>query len=359
MTQPPVYMNRNHFDPVPELAVLRTDEQPVSRVQLPMGAEAWLVTSYAGVREVLSDPSRFSNVMPTFLGDAPQADGPDSAGMLLGYDPPEHTRLRRMLTGAFTGRRMELLRPMVEKIVGEQLDALEQAGSPADLVEHFALPVPSLVIGELLGVPADDRADFQRRSKARTNLSITLEERTVLGNESREFMADLVARRRREPTDDLLGMMVREHGDDVTDAELIGVGDLLLIAGHETTAKMLGLGTLLLLRNPDQLARVRDDDAAVEPAIEQLLRYLSVVYAVFPRFAVADTTLAGVPIRAGEVVIGSLLSANRDSDFGADLDKFDIDRRSPGHLAFGHGVHHCLGAPLARLEMRIAYPALS
>ena len=171
-------------------------------------------------------------------------------------------------------------------------------------------------------------------------------------------MGSLVERARQYPGEDILGMLVREHGAELTDDELIGVASLLLLAGHETTSNMLGLGTLALLRHPEQLAAVRDDPDAVGPAVEELLRWLSIVHSAIPRITTTDVEVAGVPIPAGRLVFVSLPSGNRDPDFIDSPEILDIRRGAPGHLAFGHGVHHCLGAPLARMEMRIAFPAL-
>ena len=263
-----------------------------------------------------------------------------------------------MLTPEFTIRRMKRLEPRIVEIVDAQLDAMESAGPPADLVQNFALPIPSLVICELLGVPYDDREDFQQRSARQLDLSIPIPERLELQRQGRAYMTTLVQRSRQQPGEDILGMLVREHGDELTDDELVGIAGLLLLAGHETTSNMLGLGTLALLRHPEQLATVRDDPDAVGPAVEELLRWLSIVQTAIPRITTADVEIAGVRIPAGQLVFASLPSGNRDPDFIDSPEVLDIRRGAPGHLAFGHGVHHCLGAPLARMEMRIAFPAL-
>jgi cytochrome P450 len=235
---------------------------------------------------------------------------------------------------------------------------MEKAGPPCDLVADFALPIPSLVICELLGVPYADRESFQQRTSKLLDISLPMDERLELGRESREYMADLVARAQAEPGEDMLGMLIREHGHDLTTDELIGIAGLLLIAGHETTSNMLGLGTLALLRHPDQLALVRDDPSAVAPAVEELLRFLGIVHSGIPRTTTQDVEVGGVAIPADSLVILALASANRDPRFLADGDRLDVTRDAAGHVAFGHGVHHCLGAPLARMEMRIAFPAL-
>ena len=214
------------------------------------------------------------------------------------------------------------------------------------------------MICELLGVPYDDREDFQRRSAQQLDLSVPDPRRQELQREARAYMTSLVARARRQPGEDILGMLIREHGDDLGDDELVGIAGLLLLAGHETTSNMLGLGTLALLQHPDQLAAVRDDPDAIGPAIEELLRWLSIVQTAIPRIATTDVEVAGVMIPAGHLVFPSMPSGNRDPDFIDTPELLDIRRGAPGHLAFGHGVHHCLGAPLARMEMRIAFPAL-
>jgi cytochrome P450 len=356
-------MRRAAFDPTPELREIRETDGVRTTINA-FGMEVFLVTRHEDIKAVLSDHERFSNSRPPgfvipgapVLTDEEQASS--RAGNLLALDPPEHQRLRRMLTPEFTIRRMKRLESRIVEIVDGQLDAMESAGPPADLVECFALPIPSLVICELLGVPYDDRDAFQRRSARQLDLSIPIAERLEVIRQGRAYMGSLVGRSRRHPGDDILGMLVREHGAELTDDELIGVASLLLLAGHETTSNMLGLGTLALLRHPDQLAAVRDDPDAIGPAIEELLRWLSIVHSAIPRITTTDVEIAGVPIPAGQLVFVSLPSGNRDPDFINSPEVLDIGRGGPGHLAFGHGVHHCLGAPLARMEMRIAFPAL-
>ena len=359
----PLHMRREGFDPVREMAALRDDEG-VRQVETAFGMPAFLVARHADVKAVLADSARFSNESRRAF-DAPGAPKLSDeerdrmrAGNLLGVDPPEHTRLRRMLTPEFTVRRMRRLEPRIVEIVDDHLDAMEKAGPPADLVADFALPIPSLVICELLGVPYADRASFQERTSRLLDISLPMDERLELGRESREYMADLVARAQAEPGEDMLGMLVRDHGHDLSTDELIGIAGLLLIAGHETTSNMLGLGTLALLQHPDQLALVRDDPTAVAPAVEELLRFLGIVHSGIPRTTTQDVEIGGVVIPADSLVILALASANRDPRFLADGDRLDVTRDAAGHVAFGHGVHHCLGAPLARMEMRLAFPAL-
>lgn len=360
---PPLHMRRDSFSPIPELGEIRQTEGVREFVNA-FGMQSFLITRHDDIKAVLSDHERFSNARPPGFAvqGVPQPSEEEEAtaraGNLLGLDPPEHSRLRRMLTPEFTIRRMKRLEPRIVEIVDAQLDMMENAGPPADLVEYFALPIPSLVICELLGVPYDDREDFQRRSAKQLDFSVPIPERIDLQRQGRAYMTTLVARARRQPGEDILGMLIREHGDELTDDELVGVAGLLLLAGHETTSNMLGLGTLALLRHPDQLAAVRDDPDAIGPAIEELLRWLSIVQTAIPRITTTEVEVAGVTIPAGKLVFPSMPSGNRDGDFIDSPEVLDITRGAPGHLAFGHGVHHCLGAPLARMEMRIAFPAL-
>jgi len=356
----PLHMRRDRFDPVEEMTRIREDEG-VRELETGYGARAYMVTRYADVREVLADGGRFSNAGAFRPPDDTRTEAErdrDRAGNLLAYDPPEHSRLRRMLTPEFTVRRMRRLEPRIVEIVDDHLDALARSGPPADLVSGFALPIPSLVICELLGVPYADREEFQDRTGQLLDLSLELDLRRRLARENREYMSALVAQAQADPGEDMLGMLVREHGHDLTTDELIGIGELLLIAGHETTSNMLGLGTLALLRHPEQLALVRADPAATAPAIEELLRWISIVHTGVVRTTTTEVEIAGTRIGAGELVFCALPTANRDPALLADPERLDVRRGAPGHLAFGHGVHHCLGAPLARMEMRIAFPAL-
>ncbi|ELS51123.1 cytochrome P450 [Streptomyces viridochromogenes] len=356
----PLEIRRNGFHPAEELLRAR-DEEGVVRVVTPFGVPAYLVCRYEDVREVLADSTRFSNARTQLAGFDDLDEDEERrarAGHLLTLDPPEHTRLRRMLTPEFTMRRMRRLEPRIVEIVGMALDDLERAGQSADLVAHFALPVPSLVICELLGVPYADRAAFQDRTARMLDMALPAEQRNAAERESRAYMAALVARAQAEPGEDMLGMLVREHGDDLSTDELTGIASFLLLAGHETTANMLGLGTLALLRHPDQLALLREDPARIESAVEELLRWLSIVPAVQPSTTTTEVEIAGHTIPAGSLVMTSFPAANRDGSFVERPDTLDLTRKATGHLAFGHGVHHCLGAPLARMEMRIAFPAL-
>jgi cytochrome P450 len=362
---PPGYLthlSRDRFSPGPGLAAI-TPGHGLARITSPFGP-AWLATRYEDVRAVLGNSAAFSTGQLARLQQRQAADAgteipePDSSGILVTYDPPEHTRLRRMLTPEFTIRRMQHLEPRVTEIITDRLDAMAAAGPPADLVESFALPVPSLVICELLGVPYSDREEFQRRAKVQLDFAASPGARAGAAAQMREYMNELVAGKLADPGDDLPGMLIREHGAELTRSELAGIAQLLLLAGHETTANMLATGTLVLLENPGQLAVMRDDPDAVNNAVEELLRYLSVVHSGLPRTVVSGVTIAGQALAPGELIFCSLPMANRSSGLAADADHLDLTREPSPHVAFGHGIHHCLGAPLARVEMRIGFPAL-
>jgi cytochrome P450 len=278
-------------------------------------------------------------------------------------DPPYHTKLRRLLTPEFTMRRLQRLQPRIDAIIAEQLDAIEANGQPADLVHLFALPIPSLVICELLGVPYSDRDDFQALSTARFDLGNEASPLDTIGT-SLDYLQSLVLRERADPGDGLLGQLIREHGDELTDRELAGIADGILTGGHETTASSLSLGVLALLQSPEYFAQLAGADGdAVHRAVEELLRYLTVVQVAFPRFARTEIQIGGVTVPAGQMVLVSLSAADRDAVLAAEgaksMDAFDPTRPASSHLGFGYGIHRCVGAELARLELRAAFPALA
>ncbi|GAA3434321.1 cytochrome P450 [Kutzneria kofuensis] len=347
------------FDPPEDYRKLRED-QPVSRLAMPDGSLGWLVTSYELVRFVMADP-RFSsrpinitNPLRVIPEDMRQDVNP---GMFIGMDPPDHGRYRRLLTGQFTVRRMRALEPRIQQMVIDHLDAMETAGNSADLVEKFALPIPSLVICELLGVPYEEREEFQARSSRLLDTSLPFEEARRAGEAIREYVGGLVARKRAEPGDDMISGLF-ESDPTLTDDEVAEMGLLLLIAGHETTANMLGLGTFLLLQRPDQLAKLREDPSLVNNAVEELLRYLSVVQFGTMRGVLEDVEVGGQQFRKGETVICSLAAANRDPARFDNPEILDITRTHSTHVAFGHGIHQCLGQQLSRVEMQIAFREL-
>ncbi|MCX4681208.1 cytochrome P450 [Streptomyces sp. NBC_01433] len=337
------------------------EQGPLTRLRYPDGHVGWLVTGHELARRVLADPrfsarSELKRVPVARPGTDPFYGSPALPGWLVDMDAPHHTRLRRRLMGWFTARRTRALTPRVESIVEERLDAMAALGGQADLVEQFALPVPSLVICELLGVPYAERADFQRNSAILFELDATAEQASTAMEELDAFLTELAGHRRRSPGDDLLSELAQEG--ELSTAEIAGVGALLLSAGHETTAGSLGLGVFALLSHPDQLARLTSDPSLAAGAVEELLRYLTIFHFGVPRSPLEDIELGGHRLRAGESVTVSLSAANRDPARFEDPDRLDITRPASGHLAFGHGAHQCIGQHLARTEMRIAFPAL-
>ncbi|MEV7602024.1 cytochrome P450 [Kitasatospora sp. NPDC089797] len=336
---------------------------PVTRAELPDGDPCWLVTGYAEVRTVLSD-RRFSAdirhpAFPLLVAGARKELITDNPTFLR-LDDPEHARQRRMVTGEFLVKRVEALRPEIQRIVDEELDRMTAGRSTADLVADFALPVPSLVICLLLGVPYEDHDRFQSLSRTMLSRESTVEQLRAAQDEVLEYLRDLTTRKRANPEDDVLSRLAAR--DDLTAEDVAGTGVLLLIAGHETTANMIALSTALLLERPDQIARLADP-AALPGAVEELLRLLTIVHTGLPRVALEDVELGGVTVRAGEGVIAMLSTANRDEAVfgGADhraTDELDLDRDARRHLSFGFGVHQCLGQPLARAELQIALETL-
>ncbi len=349
-------LKRNGLDPIPDLAEIR-EAEPVSKLDIPFGVNIWLVSGYDVAKTVLSDTKRYSNDFANLVGEHGASEHHSPGG--LGFaDPPEHTRLRKLLTPEFTMRRLSRLTPGIQEIIDQRLDAMAAIDGPVDLVEEFALPIPSLVICELLGVPYEDRVDFQRLSMARFDLFGGATASLGAISESLAYLTDVVKKQRAEPGDGLLGMIIKEHGDQVDDQELAGLADGVLTGGFETTASMLALGALVLLQDREAFQMVHDDDDAAHGFVEELLRYLTVVQVAFPRFAREDVEVGGKLISKGDVVVVSLAGADRDPALGTDLDRVDPHRAPTSHLAFGHGVHRCIGAELARMELRAAYPAL-
>ncbi|MFE1414377.1 cytochrome P450 [Streptomyces sp. NPDC058746] len=339
------------FDPPAELIDARA-HSPISRYTHPGGKPGWLITGYDLVRSVLADP-RFSsrkellNVVDFEIPPAPP-------GEFLLMDEPQHGRYRKPLVGKFTARRMRLLAERIEEITAGCLDAMEKAGPSADLVTAFAKPIPTIVICELLGVPYEDRASFQEQIDKFMNGETGDEELLAAYTATQEYLAQLVAAKRANPTDDVLSELT---DSDLTEEELKGIALILLAAGFDTTANMLSLGVFALLQNPEQLAALRDDPALIDTAVEELLRYLSVAKS-FMRTALEDVEVGGQTIEAGTTVVLSYNTANRDPERFPAPHELDLRREDGGHLAFGHGIHLCLGAQLARIEMRVAVNAL-
>ena len=353
------------FSPAAELSAARDTADDLPTVQVVAGpdfrSEALAITRYADARQVLGD-QRF-RVGVAFDPDQPRPLASqlsfllNQPGFLLNYNGPEHARLRRMLTGAFSVKRVQQLGPQIEQIVAGQLDELAEAGPVADLVADFAIAVPSQVICALLGVPYAERAEFQKRTENILEGRGSTPQAADAVTDFHAYVAGIVAARRADPGESLLGSLVREHGHELSDDELIGMSILLLVAGHETTSNMIALGTLALLQEPEQLALVRDDDGVTDTGVEELLRLLSIASPV-PRDAVEDVTVGEHRVKAGQRVVVSILAANSDPNLIGDASALDVRRKPVPHMTFGYGVHQCLGQQLARLELRIALPAL-
>ncbi|MEV5198838.1 cytochrome P450 [Streptomyces sp. NPDC053720] len=330
------------------------------RVQLPYGEPAWLVTRYTDARLVLGD-QRFSRAAAASHDEPRQSEGQRDGG-ILGMDPPDHTRLRSLVAKAFTVRQVEKLRPQVRELTAGLLDEMETAGPPADLVDLFALPLPVAVICRMLGVPTEDRPRFRVWSDdALSTSSLTAEEFDASRDELRAYMAGLIDQHRRAPQDDLMTALIeaRDGGDRLSELELVDLCVGILVAGHETTASQIPNFVLTLLDHPDQLARLRAEPELVPNAVEELLRFVPLGSgAGQPRYATEDIEVGGTLVRAGSPVLVAVGAANRDALRFSAPGVLDIAREGNQHLGFGHGVHHCLGAPLARLELQEAMAAL-
>ena len=344
------------FDPPAELAQM----PPISRLLYPDGHVGWLVTSHELAKEVLAD-KRFSSRFelrrfPISRGGEPFKPQEAQPGFFIGMDAPDHTQLRKLLTGQFTVRRMRQLEPRIEEITRDRISAMRAHGSPVDLVQEFALPIPSLVICELLGVDYADRDEFQTQTARLLNLELKQAETMAARDAVNDFMLRLVRQKRLKPADDIMSGLVQH--DELTDEVLAGMGFLLLVAGHETTANMLGLGTMALLHDRTQWDALRADPSLMPNAVEELLRYLTIVHFGTVRTALSPVSLGGVLVEPGDAVSISLPAANRDAARFEDPDKLDLHRPTQGHVTFGHGIHQCLGQQLARIEMRVGYRAL-
>ncbi|MGK4585689.1 cytochrome P450 [Kitasatospora sp. HPMI-4] len=347
------------FSPPPAYEEAHRTTGPISRVSLWDGSQCWLLTGHRQARFVLGD-RRFSADIrhPGFpiLFPGRRELVTRSTPTFIRLDDPEHARQRRLLTGDFIIKRVEAMRPQIQQIVDETLDRMIARGGPADLVRDYALPVPSLVICLLLGVPYEDHEFFQKQSHALLSLSSTPADVETAQDELNSYLAELAARKQREPDDSVLSRLVAKG--EVTLEEAAAMGVLLLIAGHETTANMTALGTLALLQNPEQAERLRSDPSLIKGAVEELLRYLTIVHLGVPRVALEDVEIDGTLIKAGDGVLSMISTANRDEEVFQDADRLDVTREARRHLSFGFGVHQCLGQPLARAELQIALQTL-
>ncbi|SOE09348.1 Cytochrome P450 [Streptomyces sp. 2323.1] len=356
---------RNQADPYPLYSRWRA-QSPLAGLD----DRLMVLTRYEDCAAVLRD-GRFGHPEaddPRFAGRRPSLevlvddDGRPVRGFL-GLNPPDHTRMRALVSQAFTRRRVERLAPRIEELTEELFTAMERTPGPVDLIEGLATPLPVAVISELLGVPTADRHRMLTWSHAVARALVpdfllppgAAEQEAQARREFTDYLRELVVERRRAPGDDLLSALVTVHddGDVLTENELLATCTLLLIAGHETTVNLIGNGTLALLRHPDQLARLRSDPALTDNAVEELLRYDSPVQLTV-RFALQDAEVAGVPVPAGSTLLLLIGAANRDPAAYEHPERLDIGRTPLRHLAFGQGIHFCLGAPLARLETQIA-----
>jgi cytochrome P450 len=351
----------DYFDKVHEFFATMRAKAPVHRAVMPDGLPVWVITHYADVRAALVDGRLRKNrrhMIEIVTGKLAESGlSTDLSALytphMLLTDPPDHTRLRTLLANAFTARRVEALRPRIDQIATILLDALPGTGA-VDLVAGFAEPLPATVIAELLGVPETDRPQFQRW--ASDMIGHQPEVTMAASAQLVPYIGELIATKAARPDDGLISALVAatEDGQRLDAEELLATTLLLLIAGHETTANLIGNAIPYLLTNPTLAAQLREQPQRIRPAIEELLRIDSPVMMSTPRYSAEGITVGDVTIPAGEIVLMSLGSANRDEDRFADADQIHLDREERGHVAFGHGIHYCIGAPLARLEGEIA-----
>ncbi|WP_026145686.1 cytochrome P450 [Nocardioides sp. Iso805N] len=351
-------LRRDGVDPVPALAESRADG-PVSLLGSVLGLDIFLVTGHQAAKQVLADSRSYSNDMRHLLGDRPRTDAEQIGGLGM-TDPPDHTRLRGLLTPEFTMRRLQRLQEPIERIVEEALDAMEASGPVVDLVDAFGFEIPFQVICELLGLPSEVREEFHHLGVARFDVSEGGTGVFGAAAETRTFLIDAVRQQRQDPGDGLIGEIIRTKGEEFSDLELGGLADGAFLGGYETSAAMLSMGTYVLLQRPEVFELLRTGDKEqVDAVIDELLRYLCPVQIAFPRFAREDHDLFGQKVTKGSVVIVSLAGANRDPEAMANPEQFDLRNTKTMNFAFGHGMHRCVGAELARMELRAALTALA
>jgi cytochrome P450 len=352
-------LNRDGIDPTRRLTRAR-EADPVQRHASFLGLDIWLVTGYEEGRDVLANSSHSTDIRH-LMGKSGDVDTGDIGG--LGFtDPPKHTQLRKLLTPEFTVRRLERLKPGIQQIIADQLDETEAAaranGGVVDLARTFAFPVPFRVICDLLGVPDEQRDRFSKLATARFDVSQGGSGAVGAIGGSREFLLAEAARQRHDPGPGLIGQILREHGDEISDFDLGGLADGAFTGGLETSASMLALGTSVLLQHRELWKTVAEDPDSVEPIVEELLRHLAPVQIAFARFLKEDTRIGRHLVKKGSIVLVHLPAASRDprSTMG---EAFCPAKESSTHLAFGHGIHRCVGAELGRMELRAAFPALA
>ncbi|MFF9809332.1 cytochrome P450 [Streptomyces coeruleorubidus] len=349
--------------PAPAVQQLRS-EKPITRVRIWNGSTPWLVTRHADQRALLPDPRVSDDDLDPgfpYVNAHRAAIAPVSPRLITNTDAPEHTRLRRTVNGPFVVKRIERMREPVQKIVDDLIDEMLAGPNPVDLLTAFALPVPSLVIAQLLGVPYEDHDFFQRSSSLVLDGSVPADEARKVSGELAAYLDDLITRKTADPDDDVLSEMAgRVRAGEMTHTEAVHMGVAMLIAGHETAATMISLGTLAFLQHPDRLALLRetDDPKVVANAVDEVLRHLSIVQTGVRRVAKDDIEIGDVVIRKGDGIIFDLHAANWDPEVFPGAERLDIARPARIHQAFGHGPHQCLGQNLARLELQVVYGTL-
>lgn len=336
-------------------------QEPGLRRVMYHGKPTWMVSRYRDIRAALVDPRLSADTIPAAI--RPSGPGGTAPVMFARVDDPEHHRLRRMVTASFTFRRCEAMRPTIQELVDHYLDEMIGIGPPADLVRHFGLPVPSMVIALLLGVPPDDLELFQHHTTVGLDTRSTDAEKAAAFGAMYAYIQELVRRKERQPGDDLISRLATEYiATGQLDHETAAMTSVIMMqAGHETTANMISLGTVALLQHPEVYERLgqTDDGAVVANIVEELMRYLSIVHSQVDRVATEDLTLGGQLVRAGDWVLMNLPAGNWDADFVEHPEVFDPERNPRGHLGFGYGVHQCIGQNLARVEMQVAFATLA
>ncbi|MEW2499186.1 cytochrome P450 [Amycolatopsis sp. NPDC047767] len=351
------------FAPPEEYTQIR-EEQPITRVKIPDGKEAWVVSRHEDVRTVLNDrrfsSDRFNPNFPILVKGGNVFRQTNAERTMITMDAPEHGPARKSVLGEFTVKRVNAMRPRIQEIVDGLIDDILKSDEPVDLVEKLSLPVPSLVICELLGVPYSEHDFFQENTAKILKRTVSFEERRAAFERVRGYLDQLITKKEADPGDDLLGRQIvklREEGNYEHGA-VLGLSFLLLVAGHETTANMISLGTVGLLQNPSQLETIKADPGKTLDAVEELLRYFTIVDTATARVAVEDVELDGVTIKAGEGVLALGYTANWDPAVFDEPAKLDITRGARHHVAFGFGPHQCLGQNLARAELQIVFDTL-
>ncbi len=345
--------------PPPEFAKWR--DKPGLRQVMYHGEPTWLVSRYQDIRAALVDPRLSADTFPAYL--TPQSADESSPIMFARADDPEHNRIRRMITSDFTFRRCEAMRPQIQALVDRFIDDMIAKGPPADLVHDFGLPVPSLVIALLLGVPPEDLGPFAQNTSAALVADATDEEKAQAFGGMYGCIEQLVDQKQRDPGDDLISRLVVDQlqTGQINRATVVLTGLTMLLAGHETTANMISLGTVALLDHPEVFKRLgeTEDNAEIAKIVEEMMRYLSIVHCQVDRIATEDFELGGQQIRAGDHVLMNLPAGNWDAEFTENPELFDVERNTRGHVAFGYGAHQCIGANLARVEMQVAFATLA